>query len=464
MSLSLVQRTVRLVGAKAFWAGLTEQERRALPYDWKSWARPEQRIPEGNWRFLLVQAGRGFGKTRQGAEFVREMAKRYPGSHGALVAQTPAQARDVLVLGESGILACSPPDERPEYRRTERLLVWPLKPGHGVPTTAHLYSAHNFEELRGPQHHWAWMDELAKWKHPTEAFDQLNLGLRLGHHPRCIITTTPRPISIIRKLRKDPRCVVVHGSTFDNADNLAEDFLLDVRGRYEGTRLGRQELGGELLEDTPGALWRRRMIDDARVKAPPYAIGADGKVLQSKLGRPVPQLNAIVVGVDPSVADNTDLEEDEGETDLCGIVVAGRAGHGLKAHYYVLEDASVFASPDEWARASVAAYWRWEADLIVPEENQGGALVTLAIRQVDPRARVKGVHASRGKRTRAEPVSMLYEQKRVHHVGTFEELEDELCTWCPGMDSPDRLDALVWCLTELSATEDATVRSRMLVG
>lgn len=465
LGLSLVQRMVREMGADAFWASLSPAEREALPYHWPSWARPEQLSPQGKWRFLLVQAGRGAGKTRQGSEFCREQNRIHPGSHGALVAQTPAQARDVMVLGESGILACSPPDERPKYKRTERLLVWPLKPGHTQPTTAHLYSAHNFEELRGPQHHWAWLDELGKWKYPTDAFDQLNLGLRLGDHPRCIITTTPRPISLLRKLRKDSRCAILRGSTYDNADNLAADFLGDVRAKYEGTRLGRQELAGELLEDIPGALWTRKMIDEARLAAPPYALASDtGKPLLDKAGKPVPKLDKIAVGVDPSVANNDDINEDERETDLCGIVVAGKRGHGTKAQYYLLEDASIFGSPDEWARRAVSAYHRWRANIMVPEVNNGGALVTMAIRQVDPRVKVEPVHASHGKRTRAEPVSMMYEQRRVHHCGPFDELEDEMCAFVPGMRSPDRMDAAVWALTQLSDVEDAGARLRAAVG
>lgn len=462
MRFSDIQERIERLGIQTVLSELDEEDKLTLAYHWESWARPEQRLPEGLWRFLLVQAGRGAGKTRMGAEFCRRMAREQPGSHGALVAQTPAQARDVMVQGESGILACCPPDERPEYFKTERLLRWP----NG--TTAHLYSAHNFEELRGPQHHWAWLDELGKWKHPTDAFDQLNLGLRLGEHPRCIITTTPRPISLLRKLRTDPRCVVLTGSTYDNAINLADDFLADVRNRYEGTRLGRQELAGELLEDTPGALWRRGpMIDAHRVKAPPYVVDAVNQVRKTKGGLPMPDVNSIVVGVDPSVADVDDEEEwEQGKTDLCGINVSARKGGLIKAHYFMLEDASVYGSPDTWAKAVVAAYRRWEADLVVAEENNGGKLVEMAIKQVDPRVRYKGVHASRGKQTRAEPVSLLYEQGRVHHVGTWEQLEDEMCLWVPGITkkSPDRMDSLVWALTELSEIDSAKARARAMAS
>ena len=462
MGLSVVQRVVGAMGARAFYDSLTHEQRVALPFDWESWARPEQLPPPGKWRFWLVQGGRGAGKTRQGAEFARAQARAHPGSHGALVAQTPAQARDVMVLGESGILACCPPEERPEYRKTERLLVWPLVKDR--PSTAHLYSAHNFEELRGPQHSWAWLDELGKWKHPTEAFDQVNLGLRLGEHPRCIITTTPRPISILRKLRRDARCVVTYGSTYENAPYLAEDFIADVRGRYEGTRLGRQELHGELLEDIPGALWQRAAIDRARVKAPPWVISALNEPLLDSAGHPIPHLDKIAVAVDPSVADNDEVEEDEAGTDACGIVVAGRLGSGPKARYYVLEDCTIFGSPETWARRAVLAYHRWHANVMVAEVNNGGKLVEMAIRQIDSRTSYKAVTASRGKLIRAEPVSLMYEQGRVHHCGPFDELEDELCGYVPGMPSPNRLDALVWALSELSQEEDETAMARALLG
>lgn len=461
MHFSRIQENVEYFGSAKVLASLDDEAKAALAYAWEMWARPEQLEPEGEWRFWLVQAGRGAGKTRQGAEFCRKRAVEMPGSHGALVAQTPAQARDVMVLGESGILACCPPKERPVYKKTERLLIWP----NG--STAHLYSAHNFEELRGPQHHWAWLDELGKWKYPTDAFDHLNLGLRLGEHPRCIITTTPRPISLLRKLRKDPRCVTTRGSTYDNAINLADDFLADVKARYEGTRLGRQELAGELLEDTPGALWRRGpMIDAHRVEKAPGVVDALGQWRRLKSGLWMPAVDAIVVGVDPSVADPDDEDEWEpGKTDLCGINVSGRKGWAGQAQYYVLEDASVFGSPETWARAAVEAYHRWEADLLVAEENNGGKLVEMAIRQVDVQVRYKGVHASRGKQTRAEPISLLYEQGRVHHVGQWDSLEDEMCTYVPGITkkSPDRMDALVWAMTELSDINADEARSMAIL-
>lgn len=468
VSLSLLQRIVLRDGAAEFFARLSPEEQADLPFNWRAWGRPEQFAPDGAWRFWMAQAGRGFGKTRLGAEWVREKVRALPGTHGALVAPTPGQAREVMITGPSGILACSPEKERPHYEPTKRLLTWPLVPGTGQPTTAGIYSAFNFEELRGPQYHWGWLDELGKWKYPTEAFDQMNFGLRLGNHPQACITTTPRNIAVIRKLLKDKRCVVTRGSTFDNANNLAEDYLADMQDKYGGSRLGRQELEGELLDDVPGALWKRGpMIDKYRVKDPPYCrTTGTGVILADKLGRPVPDLDEIVVGVDPSVADNADVENEDGQgTDQCGICVAGRKGSGINARYYVLEDATIFGSPDAWADVVVRCYERWKANRVVAEVNNGGALVEAVIRQKSQRLKYEGVHASRGKRTRAEPVSVLYEQGRVHHVGSFEELEDQMCTFTPSSSkSPDRLDALVWAITDLSESSGAGDRLKRLVA
>jgi phage terminase large subunit-like protein len=457
MDVSLLQRVLQQWGPQALLQHLSPEERAAVPYVWRLWGRPDQFAPAGDWRFWLVQAGRGYGKTRLGAEWVRQKARTLPGSRGALVAGTPGEARDVMITGPSGLLAMSPDKERPLYEPSKRLLTWPLVPGQGQCTTAGIYSAHNFEQLRGPQYHWGWLDELGKWRYATEAFDQFNFGLRLGKQPQCCITTTPRPIKVIRKLLKDKRCVVTRGRTFDNAANLAEDYLAEMADKYQGTRLGRQELDGDLLDDLPGALWKRSVIDADRVKAPPWALSTGrGEVLLDEDGRPIPDLDVIVVGVDPSVADNKDAEEEdaggEKKTDLCGIVAAGRRGHGLAARYYVLEDASLHGSPDEWGSRVVEIYDKWQADRIIAEVNNGGALVEALIKQKDPLAKYKAVHASRGKKARAEPISALYEQHRVHHVGTHEELEDQMCTYVPHATkkSPDRMDAAVWALTDLS--------------
>lgn len=355
-----------------------------------------------------------------------------PGSRGALVARTAADTRDVLVEGESGILAVSPPWFMPVYEPSKRRVTWP----NG--STATLYSADKPDLLRGPQHHWAIADELAAWRYP-EAWDMLMMGLRLGSRPRVLIATTPRPTKIIRELLKDPNCVVTRGSTYENRSNLAPAFFAQVIRRYEGTRLGRQELYAEVLDDVPGALWTRDVLDGSRVSQHPTLV-------------------RIVVAIDPAV---TAVEEDSNET---GIVVAGI---DEQDHGYMLEDLSGIYSPAQWAEIAVLAYDRWQADRMIAETNQGGDMVEHTVRTAGRELAEQGkrktrnvsfnqVRASRGKHTRAEPVSALYEQQRIHHVGMFPELEDQMCTWVPGEDSPDRMDAAVWAFTELM-TIDQTV-------
>ena len=394
-------------------ADLTEKEAEALLYDWRFWARPNQVPPPGDWRTWLVLAGRGFGKTRTGAEWVREQVEQGQCSRMALVAPTAADARDVMVEGESGILAISPPWFRPLYEPSKRRLTWP---NGAIATT---YSADEPDRLRGPQHDGAWADELAAWKY-SETWDMLMFGLRLGADPRAVVTTTPKPVRLIRELLAAATTVVTRGSTYENADNLAPAFFEKIISKYEGTRLGRQELHAEVLDDVPGALWARKMLDDLRRLA-------------------APDLVRVVVAVDPAVTS----EEGSDET---GIVVAGKGADG---HGYVLEDLSGRFSPDAWARRAVDAYQERQADRVIAEVNNGGDLVETIVRTVDARVSYKGVHASRGKQTRAEPVAALYEQGRIHHVGSLEDLEDQMCTWLPGMKSPDRMDALVWALTEL---------------
>ncbi len=335
----------------------------------------------------------------------------------ALVAPTAADARDVMVEGESGILACSPPSFRPNYEPSKRRLTWP----NGAMATT--YSADEPDRLRGPQHDLAWADELAAWKQP-DTWDMLQFGLRLGKDPRCIVTTTPRPVRLVRELMQSATTAITRGTTYENRDNLAPAFFERIVAKYEGTRLGRQELNAELLEDNPFALWQRNQIDALRVATHP-------------------SLTRIVVGVDPQAGDG----ENAAET---GIVVAGIGDDG---HGYVLADRTVRASPDAWARAAVNAYQEWKADRIVAEVNQGGAMVEHTLRTVQRNIPYTGVRASRGKQVRAEPVAALYEQGRVHHVGAFPDLEDQLVNWVPGAeDSPDRLDALVWAITELGLT------------
>jgi phage terminase large subunit-like protein len=422
-------------------ASLTEQERTnllssldpnvkaELKYHWPFWARPDQLVPEGVWTTWLILAGRGWGKTRTGAETIREWAcgptplARGKCSTIALVAETSADARDVMVEGPAGILACHSKDFRPTYSPANRRLVWP----NGA--RAFLYNAVEPDQLRGPQHDAAWGDEVAKWRYMQATWDQMQFGLRLGIHPQQIVTTTPRPLPLITKLMNDPNTVVTRGRTYDNAMNLAAPFLRQIEDRYGGTRLGRQELEGEVLEDIPGALWQRSNIDKNRRPEVPS------------------ELQRIVVAVDPA----TSSEEGSDETGIVCVGVA-RDADGYNRGY-VLADRSLRGSPEEWARTAVSLYREFEADRIVAEKNQGGEMVESVIRAADRNVPVSLVHASRGKLIRAEPVSALYEQNRVHHVGRFDELEDQMCTFAADYDrangSPDRMDALVWGLAFL---------------
>lgn len=337
----------------------------------------------------------------------------------ALVAPTAADVRHVMVQGESGILSVFPPHQRPVYNPSIRTVIFHTG---AIATT---YSADEPERLRGPQHQVAWADELAAWRYP-DAWDQLCFGLRLGSDPRAVITTTPKPVRLIRDLVKDPNCVVTRGSTWDNAGNVAPAYLDTILARYRGTRLGRQELEGELLEDLPGALWTRAMIEAAR--------------LDRHL---VPLLRRVVVAVDPAVTAN----EDSDETGLVAV------GLGVDEHCYVLEDGSLRASPGQWARQACRMLLAHDADRIVAEVNNGGDMVEGAIRAVHPAVPYRSVRASRGKAVRAEPVAALYEQRRVHHVrqADLALLEDQMCSWVPGVTeiSPDRMDALVWAITDL---------------
>ncbi len=397
---------------------LSEEEAIELSQEWQLWARPEQIAPEWDWRTWLILAGRGYGKTRVGAEWVRQQIKKY--SLVNMIAATADDARDIMIEGESGILAICPPNERPEYKVSKRQLVWP----NGARSL--IFTADEPERLRGKQHMKLWMDELASWRY-ADAFDQAMFGLRLGNNPQTVITTTPRPTKIIRGLVADPTTHVTRGSTYDNRDNLAPAFFAEIIKKYEGTRLGRQELNAEILDDNPNALWKRDRIDELRVNH-------------------VPELRRVVVGVDPAVTSN----EKSNET---GIIVAGIAQHADGTdHAYIIEDASLVATPDAWARKAVFAYHEYEADRIIGEGNNGGDLIETLIRTIDKYVSYKKVTASRGKVKRAEPIAALYEQGRVHHVGSFSKLEDQMCSYDPNdntADSPDRMDALVWSLTEL---------------
>ena len=399
-------------------ASLSDTEAQALLYDWSFWARPKQLPPPGDWRVWLLMAGRGFGKTRTLAEWVRMKAEQLPGSRGAIVAATAADARDVVTEGESGVLAVCPPWARPTYEPSKRRITWP----NGSMAT--LYTADEPARLRGPQHHWAACDELAHWRY-LEAWDMLMFGLRLGDDPQCVVATTPKPLPLIRQLIEDESVIITRGSTYENRGNLAEPFFRSIISRYEGTRLGQQELYGDVLDDDPLALWSRALLEETRVTQ-------------------TPDLHRVVVAVDPAASSGT-----------TGIVVVGVASVGRELHGYVIDDASTppGAKPDEWGRAAVAAYHRHRASAIVAEVNNGGDMVENVIRNIDGGRNIsyRTVRATRGKHTRAEPVSALFEQKRGHLLGYFGDLEDQLCSWVPGeSDSPDRLDAMVWGFTDLA--------------
>ena len=415
---------------RAFLESLSEGALLALPWLFEFWALEHQLPPEGDWRSWAVLGGRGAGKTRAGAEWVRAGVEgARPADPGrtrrvALVGETYDQAREVMVFGESGILAVSPPDRRPRWEATRRRLVWP----NGA--VAQIFSASEPEALRGPQFDAAWADELAKWKQAEAAWDMLQFALRLGPDPRLVVTTTPRDLALLRRILSNASTVSTHAPTEANRAFLAESFIDEVRARYAGTRLGRQELDGEILEQAEGALWTLAGIEAARV-------------------REAPALSRIVVAVDPPVTGH-------GGSDECGIVVVGADTDGPVQTWraVVLEDASVRAAhPQGWAEAAIAAMERHGAERLIAEVNQGGDLVESVIRQIDPLIPFRAVRASRGKAARAEPVAALYEQGRVRHLPGLDALEDQMARMTlqgySGHGSPDRLDALVWALHEL---------------
>jgi phage terminase large subunit-like protein len=413
-------RDAHLVGAKA----------QAWLRDWRFWADPRQLPPPGDWRVWLMLAGRGFGKTRAGAEWVRAVAEADGSARVALVGATRAEVRAVMVEGDSGVLAVSPQATRPRWEPSRGVLTWPSG------AKGFVYSGETPDGLRGPEHSIAWCDELAKWAYPQATWDNLAMTLRSGDAPRTLVTTTPRPIALLRQLKAADGVVTVSGRTIDNR-MLPRAFRAAMLADYGGTRLGRQELDGELIEDLAGALWSRDAIERCRVTA-------------------CPAVRRVVVGVDPPAGTHGDA---------CGIVAValGRDGDA-----YVLEDASVGGlGPEGWARAVVACAVRNRADRVVAEANQGGAMVASVLIAADAALPVKLVHASRGKSARAEPVATLYERERVRHVGAFPALEDEMCGLIAGGGyegpgrSPDRADALVWALSELMLGKrgEASVRS-----
>ncbi|MFY0648073.1 MAG: DNA-packaging protein [Sulfitobacter geojensis] len=409
---------------------LEEAELLALPYLFEFWAMDHQLPPEGAWRTWVVMGGRGAGKTRAGAEWVRSVVEgARPFDEGAcrrvaLVGETIEQVREVMIFGDSGILACSPEDRRPDWEAGRKRLVWP----NGAVATVH--TAHDPEGLRGPQFDAAWVDELAKWKRGQEAWDQLQFALRLGDDPRVCVTTTPRNVDVLKRLLASPSTVQTHAPTEANAANLASSFLDEVKARYKGTRLGRQELDGVLLADAEGALWTSAALEEQRIEE-------------------APAFDRIVVGLDPAASAGMGADE-------CGIVVVGAVTQGPVQDWraVVLADCTIQgATPSGWAKAAIAAMEQFGADKLVAEVNQGGAMVGEVLRQIDPLVPLKSVHASRGKVARAEPVAALYEQGRVSHVRGLDALEDQMCRMTAhgfeGGGSPDRVDALVWALHEL---------------
>lgn len=412
-----------------FLARLNDGWRAALQDDFYSFAHGHQQIPAraqggGDWRTWLILGGRGAGKTRAGAEWVRRIAlgdpPRIPAvGHIALVGESEHEVREVMIEGVSGLLGIHARGERPVWTPSRRRLEWP----NGA--AAYAFSAEDPESLRGPQFGAAWADEIAKWRHADATFDMLQFGLRLGERPRQVVTTTPRPIALLKRLIADPATALTHAGTRANALHLSAAFIENVFARYGGTRLGRQELDGEIIDDRPDALWSRALIEGCRVRA-------------------APELQRIVVAVDPPASSGARAAS-------CGLVAAGRSEDTI----YVLADETVTGlSPAGWAAKAIALWRRLAADALVAEVNQGGDMVRAVMREADPAVPVVAVRATRGKWLRAEPVAALYEQGRVKHVGAFPALEDELCDFdLSGLSSgrsPDRLDALVWAVTALS--------------
>jgi phage terminase large subunit-like protein len=384
---------------------------------WTTQARPEQQPPDGGWFVWLIMAGRGWGKTRTGAEWLATQARQQAGRHFAVVARSTQDCRETCIEGPAGLLqALNLRIDSPGYNRTTGEIRLP----NGA--VIHAYSAEKPDRVRGPNLSGAWADELSSWRYPQAWTEGLIPALRIGR-PRVVVTTTPKPVVLVKMLaaRTDGSVHITRGSTFDNAANLSPEALTELQARYAGTRLGRQELEGELLDDVEGALWTFRMIDDARVTD-------------------APDLERVVVAVDPAGGSGDDNDE-------TGIVCAGIVGD----EFYVLADRSCRASPNEWAQRALLVLSEFQGDRLVAEGNFGGQMVEHTIRSVDPFAPVHIVTASKGKRQRAEPVSALYEQGRVHHVGVVAELEDQMLSWVPDVGgSPDRMDALVWALTELA--------------
>lgn len=426
---------------------LTPQQLRDFDYQWDLWARPNQLVPgtqraaieRFDWLFWLLLAGRGFGKTRTGAETVRQWAEN-PHERILMIAPTASDVRDTMIEGPSGLMSCYPEGNRPTYNPSRHLVTFP---SGAVGITR---SAEEPERLRGPQFGKFWAEELCAWTYLQDAWDQLMFGFRVkGKKLQGVITTTPKPHKVLKAIKADPGTVTTGGSSHDNRENLSEVWYEKVIKAFEGTRLGRQEIYAEILEDTEGALWTRQLIEAGRITS----------------ALPPNEYARIVVAIDPSVTAGPDSSE-------CGIVVCGLRWDG---HVDVLADGSLRDSPGNWARVAISLYKNWKADVIVGEVNNGGDLVEGNIKSVDINIPFRSVRASRGKLVRAEPIANLYEQGRVHHWTNpanpkhLEALEDQMISYVPlaGMDSPDRMDALVWAITELLIDTEEVGQSRSLV-
>lgn len=408
-------------------ATLTDKEAETLFYDWGFWARDDQLLPNWNWFVWLLKGGRGSGKTRTGAEAVRVWKENYP--RIAIISRTPREIREVCLEGESGILNISPHWDKPTYEPSKQRITW--KNG----AKAFLYSAEEPDAFRGPQWHKVWADEIASWtyleKAPKDgytAWDNILFGLRLGDNPQIIATSTPRNLKTIKEIIKDKGNHITTVSSYANRANLSPKFFETVIKKYEGTRLGRQEIYGEVIDDIEGALWKMSQIDNTRESV-------------DKLDEILSKLVRIVVSIDPAVTSKPDSDE-------TGIIVVGK---DIYNHAYVLEDISGIYTPSVWADKAIWAYEKWQANYILAESNNGGDLVKSNIQSANPSVPVRLVHATRGKMLRAEPVQAMYERREVTHVGLHAKLEDQMCNWDAqtGEESPDRVDALVHGITDI---------------
>jgi len=414
--------------AELYLRELEEKERLSSSYDWLKIARPKQLMPKGEWSMWMLLSGRGFGKTKALTESTRVLINQGRAKRIAIAARTPADGRDVLIEGVSGFMSIFPPWERPLYEPSKSRITFQ----NGA--IGYLYSSENPDKARGPEHDLVVADELAAWKY-IELWDNLMLGLRQGE-AKTIIATTPRPTSLIKALVADDNVIKVTGSTFENKQNLSEHYLSFIKDKYEGTRLGRQELYAEILSDTPGALWKISNIDKIRLKNIPEGICR------------------IVIAVDPAVTSNKFSDE-------TGIVVCAKDNDSKG---YILKDSSMNGTPNEWASEAIRLYHFYNASAIIAEKNNGGEMITQIIKSLDSSVNVELVWASVGKRTRAEPVSALYEQGKVYHIGQFDKLEDEMCTWDAGVDkaSPNRMDAMVWGFTKLLLNKKIAPNIRLI--